>query len=159
MSNHIRNAERAHIYTYIPSLFVIVMVVALSLDVFFPNPTASPFWTEEVGIFALVLGSTLLYWAHVSSKIIRKDVVSSQNNVNFFVGPYRYVRHPSYLGMVFVGLGISLIMNSVIVLGATILFYVCARIVATKEEKHLLHGDSHVKQHYGEYSKKVKRFF
>lgn len=159
MSNHIRNAERAHIYTYIPSLFVVVMVAALSLDVFFPNPVYPPFWAEEVGILALVLGSIILYWAHVSSKIIRKDVVSSENDVNFFVGPYKYVRHPSYLGMVFVGLGISLIMNSVIVLGTTVLFYVCARIVATKEEQHLLHEDSHVKHHYSEYSKKVKRFF
>lgn len=159
MSNHIRNVERAHMYTFVPSLFIILMISALSLDAFFPNPIYSPLWAREAGIFSLILGSILLYWAHVSSRIIRKEVKHSEKGANFFVGPYKYVRHPSYLGMVLISLGISLIMNSTIILIATILFYVCARAGVMKEEQHLLHEDSHVKEHYSEYSKKVKRFF
>lgn len=159
MNRHIRNNERAQIHTYIPSLFIIVMVGSLILDSFFPNPIYSVSWSEEAGLILILLGSILLYAAQLSSRKIRKAVKSSEDKVNFFVGPYAYVRHPGYTGMVVLGIGMSLIVNSTIILVSSIMFYLIARMVVIKEEAHLMHEDSHVKNEYKEYTKKVKRFF
>ena len=150
MSRDTRSVERAHLHIYVPSLFIIVMSASLIADALFPTP-----------IYGLLfLGSLLLYAAHVSSKKIRKDVSTTEDgSVNFFVGPYAYVRHPGYLGMVLVGIGMSFILNSIIILVSTIVFYLIARAVVIREEQHLLHEDSHVKEGYGEYKKRVKRFF
>lgn len=159
MTNHIRNIERAHLHTYVPSLFIITMVASLILDSFFPNPMYSVAWAMNAGLALVLLGSILIYWAQISSREIRKKVKNLENEVNFFVGPYAYVRHPGYTGMVLVGVGMSLIINSTVILLSTIIFYLIARAVATKEEAHLLRQDSHVKHHYSEYTKKVKRYF
>lgn len=159
MNKQLRNAERAQINTYIPSLFIIVMATSLILDSFFPNQVYSASWSTEAGIVITLLGTVLVYAAHLSSKKIRKDVKVSSNEVNFFVGPYAYVRHPGYAGMVLIGVGMSLVINSTIILISSILFYLIARSVATKEENHLLHEDSHVRTEYARYTKKVGRYF
>ena len=159
MNKQLRNAERAHINTYIPSLFIIVMVASLVLDSFFPNPVYSASWSTEAGMIITLLGTALVYTAHVSSKKIRKDVKVSVNEVNFFVGPYAYVRHPGYAGMVLIGIGMSLVINSTVILVSSVLFYLIARSVATTEENHLLHEDSHVRTEYARYTKKVGRYF
>lgn len=159
MSKHIRNAERAHIHTYVPSLFIVVMAASLILDSFFPNPVYSASWAGEIGVLFLVVGTLLVYVAQVSSRTIRKDVKNGVGEVNFFVGPYAYVRHPGYTGMVLIGVGMSLVVNSTIILVSSILFYLIARSIATKEENHLLHEDSHVRSEYTRYTKKVGRYF
>ena len=160
MSNHIRNAERANINIYVPSLFIIVMVASLILDAFFPTNMYAALWAGKAGFILIALGSILLYTAHRSAKKIRKDIrVSEDNVVDFFIGPYRYMRHPGYTGMVLVGVGLSLIINSAIILVSSIVFYVIARTVVVTEEEHMLHEDSQMKHHYKAYTKKVKRFF
>lgn len=160
MSNHVRNAERAHINTYVPSLFIIVMVVSLMVDSFFPIQIYSALWAEKAGFILGALGSILLYAAHKSAKKIRRDIrVSDDNVVDFFIGPYRYMRHPGYTGMVLVGVGLSLIINSAIILVSTVVFYLIARTVVVAEEEHMLHEDSQVKYEYLTYTVKVKRFF
>ena len=160
MSQEGRSAERAHIHTYIPSLFIIVMSGSLIIDALFPNPIYATIWASKIGFLLSVAGSFLLYAAHVSSKKIRRDVNTKEDGeVNFFVGPYAYVRHPGYLGMVLSGTGMSFIFNSTTILLNTVVFYLIARIIVVQEEKHLLHEDSHVKEEYGNYTKKVNRFF
>jgi len=160
MSNHIRNTERANINIYVPSLFIIVMVVSLILDSFFPSSMYSAAWAEKAGLILIALGSILLYTAHRSAKTIRKDIRASDDNiVDFFIGPYRYMRHPGYTGMVLIGVGLSLVINSAIILVSSIVFYLIARTVVVTEEEHILHEDSQMKHHYRAYTKKVKRFF
>ena len=160
MSNHIRNAERAHMNTYVPSLFIVVTIASLILDFFFPSPLYTVMWTQEAGFIFLFLGSILLYAAHRSAKTIRKDITTSNDSVvDFFVGPYQYMRHPAYMGMVLVGIGMSFLLNSGIILLSSALFYLIARVVVRMEEEHLLHEDSHLNHHYKAYTKKVKRFF
>lgn len=117
-------------------------------------------WAENAGFILIGLGSILLYTAHRSAKTIRKDIRASEDNVvDFFIGPYRYMRHPGYTGMVLVGVGLSFIINSAIVLVSSIVFYLVARTIVVTEEEHMLHNDSHLKHHYKMYTKKVKRFF
>lgn len=164
MSRHIRNIERAHIHTYVPSLFIIIMVTALVLDALFPSPLYLLNWATEMGVFFLGFGTILVHEAHLSSQKIRRDIQAlndenDEDEVDFFVGPYAYVRHPGYIGLVLIGFGIAFFVNSAIILASSLLFYVVARTIAIHEENHLLHEDSHVRNEYAEYSKKVKRYF
>ncbi len=160
MSRDTRSVERAHLHIYVPSLFIIVMSASLIADALFPTPVYATVWASKIGFALLLLGSVLLYAAHTSSKKIREEVnTTERGDVNFFVGPYAYVRHPGYLGMVLIGIAVSFILNSSIILVSTVVFYLIARTVVIREEQHLLHEDSHVKDGYGEYKKRVKRFF
>lgn len=160
MSRDTRSVERAHLHIYVPSLFIIVMSASLIADALFPSPVYATVWASKIGLILLCIGSLLLYAAHVSSKKIRKAVNTTEDgNVDFFVGPYAYVRHPGYLGMVLIGIAVSFLLNSTIILVSTVVFYLIARALVIREEQHLLHEDSHVKEGYGEYKKRVNRFF
>lgn len=71
-------------------------------------------------------------------------------------GPYRYSRHPMYLGMAGVLLGSALIMGSVAGVLAAVVFVVIVDLgVARREERYLerVHGDA-----YRRYAQQVRRW-
>lgn len=65
------------------------------LTVFFDQPRFELdfFWWRIAGIFAILAGTCLLAWVKFSP---RKQINS---------GPYLYVRHPAYLGLIFIFVG------------------------------------------------------
>ncbi len=159
MTKHIHTNERAHMYTYVPSLFIVTIVGSLIFDVFFPYPIFATGGVVEIGLGLLLAGTFLLYTARRSAEKIRHAVRSGESEVNFFVGPYAYVRHPGYIGMVCIGVAFSFILNSLSIFVASVCFYFIARWFAIQEEKHLSHENSHVRHEYVGYTKKVKRYF
>lgn len=77
--------------------FVIVVLIPL-LTVFFDQPRFELdfFWWRIAGVALAVLGIAILIWARFDFNLqrqVRRD------------GPYQYVRHPQYLGMIFIYAG------------------------------------------------------
>lgn len=153
-------AESSHRHIYVPSLFIIIMVGALVLESLFSDQIYFASWAAKFGLALILSGTALLYFANKSVKKIRKDIQDSdeETEVNFFVGPFAHIRHPGYVSLALIGVGFSLTVNSFFILAGTAIFYMVARIMATKEEKHFLEDSSHVGEHYSKYVKKVKRF-
>ena len=95
-------------------LYFIVMLLVAGLDARFG-------WTGQVAlaiqiaaIVAFVLGGTLFSWAMVSNAYF-STVVRIQEDRGHTVcttGPYRYVRHPGYVGAIIQSLTVPLMLGS-----------------------------------------------
>lgn len=73
-----------------------------------------PLAAQFAGLTACVLGHALLTWAMVSnaffSQIVR--IQPDRGHVVATDGPYRYVRHPAYVGLILFELGVSTLLAS-----------------------------------------------
>lgn len=73
-----------------------------------------PLAAQMAGLVFCILGYTLLAWAMVSntffSQIIR--IQSDRGHAVATHGPYRYVRHPAYIGMIVFELAMSILLAS-----------------------------------------------
>ncbi|HEY6073427.1 MAG TPA: isoprenylcysteine carboxylmethyltransferase family protein, partial [Anaerolineales bacterium] len=108
-----------------------------------------------IGMLAAVLGNDiLLVWAMVSNAFFvatvriqtdRQQTVSSG-------GPYRYVRHPGYLGALLLHLGVPFMLNSLWALIPAILIALVL-IVRTAMEDQTLHAEL---PGYKEYAQRVR---
>jgi protein-S-isoprenylcysteine O-methyltransferase Ste14 len=68
-------------------------------------------WFFLVGICLMLLGSTLRWYsASILGRYFTFDVAIQSGQVLIEVGPYRYIRHPSYTGALLslLGLGLAL---------------------------------------------------
>ncbi len=69
------------------------------------------------GLALIGLGFTLIFWSGVTlGRMYSAEVTIQQNHELIISGIYRYVRHPRYLGAIILGLGLSLLFRSWIVL-------------------------------------------
>jgi len=88
---------------------------------------ASPTWTSWIaGSLVAAVGETLRIWAagHIDKG---REITQS--------GPYRYVRHPLYLGSALIGVGFAVASHSVVVmlLAAAYLALTIAAAIRTEE--------------------------
>lgn len=98
---------------------IIVLPIIAGLDVMRFHWSALPFWTTYPGIALFAAAVVLITWTlamnpHAESSVrIQNDrghsVVSS--------GPYRFVRHPMYVGLILLHASMSLILGSEATLG------------------------------------------
>ncbi|TET80962.1 MAG: isoprenylcysteine carboxylmethyltransferase family protein [Anaerolineales bacterium] len=73
-----------------------------------------PLWVNLVGAALLVLGSSLSSWAMLTNAYFSGAVRIQQDRGQTVIteGPYRFVRHPGYLGWAVVGLSMALLFGS-----------------------------------------------
>jgi protein-S-isoprenylcysteine O-methyltransferase Ste14 len=85
--------------------------------------TAFPAWLQIAGLLLIGLGYALAVWATGSnayfSQVVRVQTERSQTVVSS--GPYAWVRHPAYLGLLLVELGLPLLLGSLPALGLSLL--------------------------------------
>jgi protein-S-isoprenylcysteine O-methyltransferase Ste14 len=55
-------------------------------------------------------------------------------------GPYRWLRHPNYAGLLLVALGTGLMVRSPLFLGGTVLLWLPLALLRIRQEERLLHG-------------------
>lgn len=85
------------------------------------------------GVFLLILGSILIFWAQYTSRHLDKKNITKES---FSRGPYRYVRNPTNFGIFFTMLGFGIIADSFfVVLFAFISSLVVKFVFLGKEEK------------------------
>lgn len=107
-----------------------------------------------IGSIIAILGFIIHIISHISHK--KGHRISSEINEIVTEGPFRYIRHPMYTGLLLVFWGIYIIWSYfytvIIPISGTILLY----IIAKEEEEYLLEnlGDQ-----YEKYKKKVKWMF
>jgi protein-S-isoprenylcysteine O-methyltransferase len=88
--------------------------IIASLLLSYYNPLAIPINQDirlTIGILIICMGLTVRWWAiNILGKYFRIFVIVQAHQKIIKVGPYKYIRHPSYTGslLIFFGLGISL---------------------------------------------------
>lgn len=93
----------------------VLMYISVLAAIFFAikNMAMLPEWSFYPGIFLILVGILVRQWAiFVLGRFFTTavGVQNSQKVVNY--GPYRFVRHPSYLGLFIIILGIGLALHS-----------------------------------------------
>lgn len=99
--------------TFIAILWWLGIAMDFSLSLFLPQAALSWQWAPlfYVGICLMLLGIALRWYsAAVLGKYFTFDVAIQSGQALIEVGPYRYIRHPSYSGalLTLLGFGIAL---------------------------------------------------
>jgi protein-S-isoprenylcysteine O-methyltransferase Ste14 len=109
----IKSWDRLYYMVSTPLFFVMFIVSILDAARFSWRPTV-PFLMMILGIFLYCLGQTILLWAKRTNRFF-SSVVRIQHDRNQTVctdGPYRFIRHPGYLGGLIFTIGTPLLLGS-----------------------------------------------
>ncbi len=115
-----------------------------------------PDWTYYLGLSLSVLGNAIWFWGYQTlGRFYSQALVIYQGHQLVERGPFRFVRHPMYTGLILVYVGIGWAVQSwaaVVLTGLAATMLPAYRIHV--EEKALI---SEFREQYISYSKRVKR--
>jgi len=134
------------------AMYIVLPLVAGLDQRFGWPPTLSAFW-HVAGAVVLTLGYGLFAWA-MNANAYFSTVVRIQSERGHAVcrsGPYRFVRHPGYVGMILQGLGMPLLLGSLWAL-LPALAIVIPTVVRTSLEDRMLQAEL---PGYREYAQEV----
>ena len=81
--------------------------------------------TRWTGLVLAILGMGLIFWSGMALGRLYSPEVTLQNGHRLITGgPYRFIRHPRYLGGMIQGIGLSLLFRSWIGLVLTLVFVI-----------------------------------
>lgn len=136
-------------------LLMVGQYVVASLDVRFGWSPATPAALQALGLAAAFVGyDVLLVWAMVSNAFFVATVRVQADRQHSVAsgGPYRFVRHPGYLGSLLLHLGVPFLLGSLWAFIPGILVAVVL-IVRTELEDRTLHAEL---PGYAEYGRRVR---
>jgi protein-S-isoprenylcysteine O-methyltransferase Ste14 len=137
----------AHSYSIYLAFFVVGIFLDLIIDL---KVSDSPLMTP-VGVFFLVSGSLLIFWAQKTSRTLSKENLVMEN---FYRGPYKYTRGPTHWGLFFLMLGFGMIINMLFVILFSFFSFIFAKYTFLNKQEKLLEVKYGVP--YREYKKIVK---
>jgi protein-S-isoprenylcysteine O-methyltransferase Ste14 len=133
--------------------FILLLVIA-GLDSRFGWTAPLPTTTWLLAIIVYVLGNALFSWAMISNAyfaaVVRVETAGGHQVCT--TGPYRYVRHPGYVGAILQALALPLVLGSMWALLPGIIAAVLL-VVRTALEDHTLHYEL---DGYPSYAEKVR---
>jgi protein-S-isoprenylcysteine O-methyltransferase Ste14 len=90
-------------YSFLGSFLLVVLPL---VSVFFDQPRFALdfFWWRVAGVIAIILGVGLLIWAKMAIGKMITNVAAIPDSL-VTSGPYAYLRHPMYLGLIFINVG------------------------------------------------------
>lgn len=108
------------------------------------------------GILGMCFGFLLRQWSiHILGKYFRTTVEIERDQKVVRMGPFRYIRHPSYSGMILFCIGYGLVAQNWLSLIAAVLFPTVALLYRIKiEEAALVQG---IGAKYEQYQQETKR--
>lgn len=141
-------------HTYV--LFLGSVILGAIFDQIYPFSLLTNPYFEYLGLFMVIMGSILVYWAQTTTKIKKEDI-NKDRDVNFFFrGPYKYTRNPTNLGISAMCIGLGFMMNSVFIILFTFLVYLVSRFVFIRRQDLIL-GERYGNV-FSDYKKKVKNW-
>ena len=136
--------------------FVIILVIYLQKNIGFFAISLWPknILVEIIASAVTIFGLITMIWARVTlGKNWSANIVLKEDHSLITTGPYAYVRHPIYTGLILMILGVVLYADTVALTIFFVVFFFGAYYKARREEKLLL---TTFPETYLEYRKKVK---
>ncbi|HLP86392.1 MAG TPA: isoprenylcysteine carboxylmethyltransferase family protein [Candidatus Paceibacterota bacterium] len=137
-------------------VFLIVIILGIISDFFLKMKIFSNDVYQYVGAFLLVTSSVITYWAQKTSSNYKQKIQKDSNISLFEQGPYKYIRHPTYLSLFLMTIGLCLIINSFSSIIFAVIAYLIIRIFFLRKEEKIL--ENKYGETYSEYKKKVKNW-
>jgi len=134
---------------------IILLVAASLLNINF-GFVPLPIWAVSIGIVVIIIGEFFRLWAtYTLGKSFTYFVVTTKGQKLVKKGPYRFIRHPGYLGGLLIIAGFGIVSQSVALAILCIVFLSVAYTYRIKvEESALL---KRFGKGYVEYSKRTAR--
>lgn len=132
----------------------LALYIVSGLDIRFGWSSELALWIHITGLVIFILGNALVSWAMISN-IYFSTAVRIQYDRGHAVsnsGPYQYIRHPGYLGMIIYNLSTPIILGSVwalILASIIVILFIIRTVFEDNTLKNKLEG-------YKEYAEKVK---
>jgi protein-S-isoprenylcysteine O-methyltransferase Ste14 len=141
------------LFSVLGSLALLVLAIA-GLDHRFGWASPLPAWTIGPGALSVLAGDVLFVWTLAVNPFFSKFILVQGRGVHRVVrrGPYRWIRHPGYLGWLLVWLGLVVFLGSVIALALAALAVPLVAIRALLEER-VLEGEL---EGYSSYVREVR---
>jgi len=140
-----------------PTYFLICLVMTFILNFLLPGLKIIPVPYNFFGIPLIFLGITIAIWAdHLFKR--KKTTVKpfEKSSVLVTEGPFRFSRHPMYLGFVLILLGLALGLGNVIVFLSPIAIFIVFELLFIPYEEESL--EKTFGKDYLEYKKRVRRW-
>lgn len=138
------------------AIIVVILFIYLQKNVDF---LGSRLWEESdtikiIADLVTFIGLIIMMWARKSlGNNWSGNIVLKENHQLITTGPYAYVRHPIYSGLIMMVLGVTLYVNTYVMVIFVVIFFFGAYYKAQKEEKLLI---SYFPEDYFEYKKQTK---
>ena len=156
-----RSDKRTNLFYYYKKIFPIVWIICINTIPFLNSSFLEPYFSENIGylrlywIWFLLLGIIFLAVGFRIYSLIKKNLNSQQGDEKDYKlttkGVYAIVRHPRCLSWLFIFIGSTFILDSIIGLILIPLLVILIEINGFLEEKYMLvpkHGE--VYEHYKE---------
>jgi len=140
-----------------PTYFMILLVLSIVLHFIYPINKIIFFPYNHLGWILIVFGVTLNLWADGIFKKIRTTIKPNEMPSKFVdYGPFKISRHPVYLGMLMILLGVFVICGSIITLITPIIFIIIIEFLFIPlEEKNMIKKFG---KKYLNYKRKVRKW-
>lgn len=104
--------DKVFIALYLPSVLALPLVAGLDAVRFAWAPL--PFWTVVPGALLLIVGMIPIGWSMITNPHLEPTVRIQDDRGHTVVntGPYRYVRHPFYVGVIVMYASFPLVLGS-----------------------------------------------
>ncbi|MDP3958305.1 MAG: methyltransferase [bacterium] len=121
---------------YSPVIYLVVFLVSFGLHLLYPIKIAESKILLPVGVFLLAAAPLLILWSQRALSRFRKREAAGEGERSFALGPYRFTRNPTYVGLSLLTLGFALVMNSLLVLlGVLVSFHIVHLGIVKREER------------------------
>jgi len=139
-----------------PTYLLIAIGVMVALHFLVPVVRWMPGPWNWLGTVLVVLGTALDVWADAIFKKVQTTVKPGETSTTLVTsGPFAFSRHPMYLGMVAMVLGVAVVLGSVTPLVVVPVFVWVLEVFIRLEEKSM---DATFGDAYGDYRRKVRRW-
>ena len=138
-----------------PTYFFIYLLLTIGLHFIVPIMQLIYAPYRFIGILLLGIGIWLNMWADGLFKKKNTTVKPFEKSSALILeGPFRFSRHPMYLGMVIALLGVAIILGSLITFLVPIAFFITMQIVFIRHEEKAL--EQTFGQEYLDYKNRVR---
>lgn len=110
--------------------YFVASIVGLFVDTMISFDIGRFAYAGIVAVVCFALGGVLIAWAQYTSRHTKH----SPSDPYFHKGPYRYMRNPTHLGIVFLVTGYTAVSGSIVFFGVTVIGYVVSNIFFQKYE-------------------------
>lgn len=133
----------AHAYL----IFFFSIILGVFIDSVIPFNFLENINYSYFGLIFIFGGTIIVYWAQKSSSKAGKIKIEESSMQGFRFGPYKFIKHPTYLGLFFLALGFSILIESIPSFVLIFITHIFIRFTFIKKEEKILekkYGDKYL---------------
>jgi protein-S-isoprenylcysteine O-methyltransferase Ste14 len=131
-------SEIKSLVIYAPVVYLIALILGIIADSFYYMELSQSSAVGGIGLLLVFLATILILWAQYSLRNFQKIEKEELTPESFSGGPYKFSRHPTYMSLAFLVLGLGLMVNSLIVTTMALVAFVLVYFFILRKEESIL---------------------